>query len=66
MPIGITALVSFLLGWVGAVLGMYQVYFVGPLAKASGWSDVGLWIGCAFTLVTFPPLRWLEVKKFGR
>lgn len=25
MPVGLAALVAFLLGWVGAVLGMYQI-----------------------------------------
>jgi len=62
MPIGIAALIAFLLGWVGAVLGMYQVYFVGPLALASGGADVGMWVGCGFTLIAFPPLRWLELR----
>lgn len=65
-PIGLAALVSFLLGWVGAVLGMYQVYFVGPLASASGGADVGLWVGCGLTLLTFPPMRWVELKRFCR
>ena len=66
MPIGWAALVAFLLGWMGAILGMYQVYFVGPLAAASGGADVGVWVGSGFTLLVFPPLRWLELKKFGR
>ena len=66
MPIGLAALVAFLVGWVGAVLGMYQIYFVGPLARLSGWADVGVWVGSGFTLLVFPPLRWLEIKRFGR
>lgn len=58
-PIGIAALVSFLLDWVGAILGMYQTWYTGPLAARIGDSgaDVGMWIGSAFALVTFPPLR---------
>lgn len=66
MPLGLAALTAFLLGWVGAVLGMYQVYFVGPLAKACGGADVGLWVGCGLVLLAFAPLRWLELRKFGR
>ena len=66
VPIGIAALVAFLLGWVGAVLGMYQTWFVGPLAEACGGADVGMWVGCAFALVVFPPLRWWEKRRFGR
>ncbi|KAK5163114.1 Vitamin B6 transporter [Saxophila tyrrhenica] len=66
MPVGLAALAAFLLGWVGAVLGMYQIYFTGPLAAASGGADVGVWVGTGFVLLFFPPLRWLELKKFGR
>ncbi|KAK3670237.1 Vitamin B6 transporter [Recurvomyces mirabilis] len=66
LPVGVAALVTFLLGWMGAILGMYQIWYVGPLAALAGDADVGMWVGCAFTLVSIPPLRWLELKKFGR
>lgn len=66
VPVGIAALVAFLLGWVGAVLGMYQTWFVGPLAKACGGADVGMWVGCAFTLAVYPPLRLWEKRWIGR
>ncbi|KAK3067364.1 Vitamin B6 transporter [Teratosphaeriaceae sp. CCFEE 6253] len=66
MPVGLAALTAFLLGWMGAILGMYEAWYVGPLAVACGGADVGMWFGCLFALVTFPPLRWLEMKKFGR
>lgn len=66
MPIGIAAGVSFLLGWVGAILGMNQTWYVGPLAKLANTSDVGMWVGMGFTLVSFPPLRYWELAKFGR
>ena len=66
MPVGLAALVAFLVGWVGAIMGMYQVYYVGPLASLSGGADVGMWVGCGFVLLLFPPLRWLELMKFGR
>ena len=66
VPIGIAALVAFLLGWVGAILGMNQTWFVGPLAAACGSADVGMWVGCAFALVFYPPLRWWEKRQFGR
>ena len=66
LPIGLAALMSFLLGWVGAVLGMDEVWFVGPLAAAAGGADIGMWVGSLFTLVAFPPLRCLEIRKFGR
>jgi purine-cytosine permease-like protein len=66
LPLGIAALVSFLLGWLGAVLGMYQVWYVGRLAKLAGGCDIGVWVGCGFALLSYPPLRWLELKWVGK
>jgi purine-cytosine permease-like protein len=66
LPVGIAALIAFLLGWLGAILGMYQVWYVGPLAELAGHADVGMWVGCGFTLISYAPLRYLELKKFGR
>lgn len=66
LPIGYAALASFLLGWMGAILGMSQVWYVGPLADLASLADVGMWVGCGFALVTFPPLRQLELKYVGR
>ncbi|KAK4505307.1 hypothetical protein PRZ48_003270 [Zasmidium cellare] len=64
--LGFAALTAFLLGWTGAILGMYQTWFVGPLAKAAGSSDVGMWIGTGFALVSYPLLRCIELKIVGR
>jgi NCS1 nucleoside transporter family len=36
LPIGIAALVAFCIGWVGAVLSMAQVWYIGPIAKLVG------------------------------
>ncbi|KAF2165148.1 hypothetical protein M409DRAFT_24537 [Zasmidium cellare ATCC 36951] len=66
LPSGFAALAAFLLGWTGAILGMYQTWFVGPLAKAAESSDVGMWIGTGFTLVAYPPLRYTELKLCSR
>ncbi|KAF2732407.1 hypothetical protein EJ04DRAFT_513879 [Polyplosphaeria fusca] len=68
LPIGMAALASFLLGWMGAVLGMYQVWYVGPIAKLVGetGADIGMWVGCGFALLAFPPLRALELRVVGR
>jgi len=69
LPVGIAALVAFLIGWVGAIIGMDQVYFVGPVAALVGdntGADIGIWLAAAFTLIVFPPLRYLELKKIGR
>ena len=69
LPVGIAALTAFLIGWAGAIIGMDQVWFVGPVAARVGdgtGADIGIWLGSAFGLITYPPLRYLELKKFGR
>lgn len=68
LPLGVAALVAFLVGWAGAIIGMYQAWYAGPVAKDIGGygGDIGTWVAIAFTCVTFPPLRWLELKFVGR
>ena len=69
LPVGLAALLAFLIGWAGAIVGMDQVWFVGPVAAKVGQgtgADIGIWLGAVFTLVVFPPLRYLELKMFGR
>ena len=43
-PVGIAALIAFLVGWVGAILCMAQVWYIGPIAKLVGayGADVSL------------------------
>ncbi|KAG5913077.1 hypothetical protein E4U42_001507 [Claviceps africana] len=65
-PIGLAALGAFIIGWIGAILGMAQVWYTGPLATLTMGGDVGLWIACGFTILSFPPLRMLELKFFKR
>jgi purine-cytosine permease-like protein len=36
LPIGIAAFIAFVVGWVGAVLCMAQLWYIGPLAKPVG------------------------------
>ncbi|VVT49181.1 uncharacterized protein SAPINGB_P002143 [Magnusiomyces paraingens] len=64
LPVGAAALLSFLIGIAGAVLGMCQVYYVGPVARLVGdWgADLGMWLGAGFAGVTFPVLRYLELE----
>lgn len=68
LPVGVAALVSFLIGWAGAIVGMYQVWYTGPVAAKVGeyGADIGSWLAIAFTGLTFPPLRVLELKYIGR
>ena len=67
-PVGIAALISFFIGWAGAIVGMDQVWYQGPVgSKIGGYGgDIGAWLAIAFTCVAYPPLRYLELKKFGR
>lgn len=68
LPLGIAALTAFLVGWVGSIISMDQIYFVGPIAQMVGedGSDLGIWVGSAWAMLIFPPLRWLELRKFNR
>ncbi|THW63089.1 purine-cytosine permease FCY21 [Aureobasidium pullulans] len=68
LPIGIAAIIAFLIGWAGAILCMAQVWYIGPLAKQVGeyGADMGNYVGFAWAAVVYPPLRWFEMKKFGR
>lgn len=68
LPIGLAAMTAFCIGWVGAVLCMAQAYFIGPLAKLVGdyGADMGNFAGFAWAAVLYPPLRWVELRIFGR
>lgn len=68
LPIGLAFFTAFCVGWVGAVLCMAQLYFVGPIAGLVGeyGADMGNYVGFAWAGVVYPPLRYLELKKFGR
>ena len=46
-PLGIAALVAFLVGWVGAILCMAQVWYVGPIARLVG--DYGADVSFSYT-----------------
>ncbi|KAK5216042.1 Vitamin B6 transporter [Exophiala xenobiotica] len=67
MPYGIAAMTAFCIGWVGAVLGMWQTYFTGPLGKTVGFGiDLGIPLAMSFSAVAYPPLRFLELKFVGK
>jgi purine-cytosine permease-like protein len=68
LPIGIAAMTAFLIGWVGAILCMAQYYYIGPIARLIGdyGGDLGNYVGFAWAGIVYPPLRWWELKRFGR
>lgn len=69
LPPGIAALTAFCFGVMGAVLGMAQVWFIGPIGKLCGTAyggDVGFELGFCFAVVVYIPLRFLEKRHFRR
>ena len=68
LPVGIAALVAFLVGWAGAILCMAQVWYVGPIAKLVGdyGADMGNYIGFSWAGLVYLGLRWVEVRWVGR
>jgi len=68
LPHGIAALTAFCLGVVAWVLGMDETWFVGPLAKLIGANggDVANEFAFVVTAVTYAPVRYFELKYFGK
>ncbi|KAH8810752.1 vitamin B6 transporter [Xylogone sp. PMI_703] len=68
LPLGLAALAAFLVGWAGSIISMYQIWYVGPIAKMVGeyGADLGIWVGVSWAMIVYPPLRYLELKKIGR
>lgn len=50
------------------IMGMVQTWFVGPIAKQIGSSggDVSNQLCFVITLVSYIPMRYLELKYIGR
>ena len=68
LPVGLAALFAWLCGWAGAIIGMEQIWYQGPVALKVGnyGGDIGAWLSIAFVCVIYPPLRYIELNRFGR
>lgn len=70
LPPGVAAIAAFLFGVLGAVLGMSQPWFVGPIARIIGeppfGADVGFELSFGFTAVTYMLFRTIELRMVGR
>jgi len=67
LPVGLAAFSAFAIGWVGAIICMDQEYYTGPIAKLVGdGADMGLPVAASFAAITYPTLRYIELKHFGR
>ncbi|RLN95079.1 hypothetical protein BBJ28_00017688 [Nothophytophthora sp. Chile5] len=70
LPHGFAAVFSFCVGIVGAVLGMSQTWYVGPIAKKCGeepyGGDVGVELAWVFAIVSYLVTRPIELHYFGK
>ncbi|KAF2755130.1 purine-cytosine permease [Pseudovirgaria hyperparasitica] len=70
LPPGLAAIGAFGCGIAGMVLGMSQVWFVGPVALHAGEApyggDVGFELGFAFAATAYMVLRPVELRYFRR
>ncbi|KAJ3337328.1 hypothetical protein HDU93_001233 [Gonapodya sp. JEL0774] len=68
LPYGIAASLAFVVGIVGAVVSMAQVWYIGPIAANFGMfgGDLGCEVGPGLALVTYLIARPLEKKFMGR
>ncbi|KAJ3498667.1 hypothetical protein NLG97_g947 [Lecanicillium saksenae] len=66
LPHGWAALLSFLIGWAGAIVGMSQAWYIGPLSRLASGADLGMWVGFGMTMLSFPPIRYMERRYIGK
>ncbi|KIX08177.1 uncharacterized protein Z518_02833 [Rhinocladiella mackenziei CBS 650.93] len=69
LPPSIAALGAFCFGILGAVMGMAQVWFIGPIGKLIGigyGGDIGFELAFSFTAVTYVVFRYFEYRYFHR
>ncbi|KAI9717877.1 MAG: hypothetical protein M1812_004404 [Candelaria pacifica] len=70
LPPGIAAIAAFCFGVFGAIMGMAQQWFVGPIGSKIGLpgygGDIGFPLAFAFSSVSYCIFRFAERKVFGR
>ncbi|KZP24133.1 hypothetical protein FIBSPDRAFT_822521 [Athelia psychrophila] len=69
LPLGIAGIFAGCCGVAGAVVGMAEVWYIGPIGALAGaefGADLGFELAAAFALVSYPPARWLEIHFTGR
>jgi len=66
LPLGVAAITAIGFGWLGAAMGMSQVWYVGPIAKLIGdpeyGADLGFELSGSFTALIYPIARYYELK----
>jgi purine-cytosine permease-like protein len=70
LPPGFAAMLAFCFGAMGAVLGLSQVWYIGPIGKLCGsppfGGDVGFELAFAFSAISYCVLRYFEKAYFKR
>ncbi len=70
LPPGIAAIGAFCFGVFGAIMGMAQLWWIGPIGAKIGLpeygGDIGFPLAFAFAAISYCGFRFLELKKFGR
>lgn len=68
LPVGLGALFAFACGIAGAVVGMSETWYVGPIAAkfGGGGGDLGWLLSFVFTCIGYLPARALERRYIGR
>ena len=68
LHLGIAAFFAFAMGVAGWILGMAETWYTGRIAAMIGseGGDVGNQLSFLFTLVSYPPARWLEYRLVGK
>ncbi len=70
LPPGIAAIVAFCFGVFGAVMGMAQVWFIGPIGRKIGspgyGGDIGFELAFLFAGVSYLGLGFFEKRTLGR
>lgn len=68
LPMGLAAVLALVVGFCGALVGMNQSWFVGPLAKLIGdhAGDIGFELAIALTAIVYIPARFFERRMTSR
>ena len=70
LPLGVAGVTAFLFGVLGAVMGMAQVWFVGPIGKLIGnpkfGGDLGFELAFTFSAISYFCLRTIEKRIMKR
>jgi purine-cytosine permease-like protein len=69
LPVGLAAIGAFLFGVAGMVVGMDQIWWIGPIAHHAGappfGGDVGFELAFTFASTSYIVLRMLEKRFLG-